>query len=102
MRASIPAPLERLDSHELYRMLGEAWCAQLKPEPGKTVYLPALSEIGKLDYETVSPRLRSELKKSNLDEIITVVAAAVQQHASWRMPATVVAALAIKNGLAEA
>lgn len=100
MCVSIPAPLRRLNSHELYSMLGEAWCAQLKPEPGQTFYLPASSDIGQLEYEALSPRLRSELEKSRRDDITAVVAAAVRQYASWRMPATVVAALAVKGGLA--
>lgn len=99
MNASIPAPLEKLDSNELFRMLGEAWCAQVKPEPGRALYLPALSEIGRFEYQALSPWLRIELEQTSRSDVVAVAAAAIKRHGNWRMPASIIAALAQKDGL---
>lgn len=101
MDLMIPGPLDELEESQLYRLLGDAWYAQFKPDPGQTYYLPPSAEIGKREYDSLLPRLREDLRRSCRYGVVACVASTIQRTGAWRMPASVVAVLAIKQGLAQ-
>lgn len=101
MDLNIPSPLAELDEPQLYRMLGDAWYAQFKLYPNQGYYLAPSEEIGKREYDLLAPQLREDLRRPSRYGVVACVMSTIQRSGAWRMPATVVAALAIKQGLAQ-
>lgn len=95
---TVPQPLRDLESAELYRLIGETWCAQLRPVPGSAVYLPSVEDIGRMHFRMLAPLIRFERQRHPEKSLLDATTAAIQQ-ADWVAPATVVAAPAAKNGL---
>ena len=102
VKSTSPSPLVHLEESELYRMLGEAWFAQLRPVPGSCYFLEPSADVGRREYDTLLPKLRENLAQSRPLSALGYVSITIQQSAKWRIPATVVAALAMKQGLAPA
>lgn len=101
MDKTIPGPLDRIDDIELYRMLGEAWYAQFSPDFNELYYLAPSAEIGEREYKSLLPQLRDDLRRRCRDGAVACAISTIQRLGTWRMPATVVAALAIKHGLVQ-
>ncbi len=101
-RYTSPSFLNQLDEPVLYQMLGEAWYAQLRPELGSCYFLEPSADVGRREYHALLPKLRESFARPRQLSVVGYVTGAIQQSAKWRMPATVVAALAIKRGLAPA
>lgn len=101
-KSTIPSPLDELDEFELYRMLGEAWYAQFRPQLGSCYFLAPSAEVGRREYNALLPKLRESLARPRRLTVLGCVTSTIQQSEKWRMPATVVATLAIKQGLAPA
>lgn len=97
---ALGTPLDELDASALYRLLGNAYCAQLTFRGGEAHDLGSSCEIGKREFETLVPMLREDLKQACRFGIVSGVTRTIERSATWRMPATVVAVLAIKENLA--
>ena len=80
-------------------MLGDAWCAKLTVECGKAYFLPSSIEIGKREFEAIMPALRKALRQQDFQGVTARIARALLVEASWRVPATIVTALARRKGL---
>lgn len=103
---SIAGPLDELDDRALYGLLGDAWYAQRRLVPGSGVYvapsgvLAPSEEVGKHEFDAVTPMLRSALDQPYRFGVVACVARALKLSSRWRMPASVVAELAVRKGLA--
>lgn len=95
-------PLDALNEQALYRLIGEAWINQLKARPGEVYQLDSAEQRGKREFEALIPTLRAELERRGQNDLVSAVSRAIQKSRLWRMPASVIAALAIKQGLAPA
>lgn len=95
----IPGPLNELDEVGLYRLLGEAWYAQRHIDGGQTLFLAPAAEVGKREFEKLAQALSEDLRRPCRYGVIPSVTSTIQRSATWRMPATLVAALAVKRGL---
>ena len=93
-------PLDELDTAALYKMLGHAWYAHLRIEPGNAYYLPAAAEVGKREYESLVPLLREDFSRPSPFGVATNVARTIKRYATWNMPAALITAIAIKKNLA--
>ena len=91
--------LDALDDTALYQLLGEAWYAQFRTEKGGCYYLPSTVDVGRREFDAVAPMLKEALRQPHFQGVPARIASALQVEASWRMPATVVAALAHRKGL---
>ena len=94
-------PLVELDESELYKLLGDAWYAQLRVQHGEIYSFELPEKIGKREYQTLLARLREDLRLLCDGGPVARAVKTIQRSAQWRMPATVVAALAVKQGLVE-
>lgn len=98
MQSHVPPPLRDLGTAELYRLIGEKWCDQLRPSAGSAVYLPSLEDIGRMHFRMLVPLIRFERQHHPEKSLLAATTAAVT-HADWSVPATVVAALVARDGL---
>lgn len=94
------SPLDELDQTALYKLLGEAWYAQFKPKSGEAYYLGSSAEMGKREYDTLVPVLIEGSSLPCIYGVVAWVTDALLRSGTWRMPASVVAALAVQQGLA--
>ena len=92
-------PLDDLDEEALFRLLGDAWYAVLKTEPGGSYVLPSSTDVGKREFEAIGPVLREALRQPYYQGVLARVASTLAVEATWRMPATVVVALARRRGM---
>lgn len=99
MPATNTSPLEILDVKSLYALLGDAWFEQFVPKPGEVYYLGSSEEMGRREFEMVRVHIRAELTCYPNFEVLPCVTRAINRAHAWRMPATVVAALSIREGL---
>jgi hypothetical protein len=88
-------PLDELNETALYQLLGEAWCAYFR----KGNSLPTSVDIGKREFNAVAPILAEALRQPYFQGVPARIASALEVEATWRMPATVVAALAQRKGM---
>ena len=88
-----------MDEGELYRLLGEAWYAQLQPKPGTMVCLEAGIDTGRREFNGLRPALPVEISQLDFHDAVICASRVIAVSGAWRMPATVVAALALKPGL---
>ena len=95
----LESPLDELDQTALYKLLGEAWYAQFKPETGGAYELGSSAEIGKREFDALVPMLREDLCRPCIYGVIACVSKVLQRSGSWRMPAAVVAVLAAQRKL---
>ena len=99
MQWSTGTPLDELDETALYKLLGDAWYAQFKPKAGEGHYLGPTSEMGRREFALLVPWLREGSSRPCPFGIVAWVTNSVQRSGTWRMPANLVAALAVKQGL---
>jgi hypothetical protein len=92
-------PLDDLDEAALYELLGAAWYAQRPTAKDARSSLPSSAEVGKREFDAVAPILTEALRQPYFQGIPARIASALQVEASWRMPTTVVAALARHKGM---
>lgn len=92
-------PLVELDESELYKLLGDAWYAHLSIQQGKFCFFERSELVGQREFQTLLPRLQEDLRLLCSDGPVARTVKTIQRSAQWRMPATVVAALAVKQGL---
>jgi hypothetical protein len=90
------SPLEESDSSTLYKLLGDAWYAQLKPSDGASYYLPSSTDVGKREFATVAPHLFEALRQPFYHDFFAILERTIQREAAWKMPPAVVAALALR------
>ena len=102
MDHSINSPLDELNETALYKLLGDAWCAQLSPELGSVHELTGAAHIGKREFDAVRAMLREDLGRPFHHGLVACVSRTIKRSGTWRMPASVVTALAIRQGLAVA
>ena len=96
----INGPLNEMDDDALYRLLGDAWSAQLQVKAGEQYYLGGAVEMGKREFATVAPLLRRNLAGQQPHGALgahACVAAALKQSGTWSMPIPVVTALALRS-----
>ncbi len=93
----INGPLNEIDDDALYRLLGDAWSAQLQVKAGEQYYLGTAVEMGKREFASVAPLLRHNLAGQQPHGPHACVAAAIKQSGSWSMPVAVVTALALRS-----
>ena len=93
------SPLHELNETALYQLLGDAWYAQLTTKKGASYFLPSSVDVGKREFDAVASILKEALRQPYFQGVPARIASALQVEASWRMPATVVAALAHRKGL---
>lgn len=101
MDLTTASPLDELEDAELYRLLGDAWYAQFQPRIGDGYFLAPSAEVGKREYDKLAPLLREELRRSRRYGVVACVTSTIQRADTWRMPASVVAVLAVRHGLAQ-
>ncbi len=82
----------------LYRLLGEAWYAQLKPRDGKAYLLDSPEKIGKREFDELAPMLRDDLRQPYEYGVPACVAQTIRRCGRWPMPMYVVAALVVRLG----
>ena len=68
-------------------------------KPGEVYQLDSAEQRGKREFEALVPNLRAELEHLGRKDLVSSVSRAIQKSQLWRMPASVIAALAIKKGL---
>ena len=88
-----------LEEAELYKLLGEAWYAQLQPQPGAIIYLESSIDTGRREFNGLRPKLPVEISQLSFDDAVARVTRSIRESGAWRMPATVIAALAMKRGM---
>ena len=88
--------LEESDSSTLYKLLGDAWYAQLKPSDQAAYYLPSSADVGKREFDAVAPLLSEALRQPYYHDFISTLERTLQREAKWKMPVSVVAALALR------
>ncbi len=93
------SPLDELNETALYKLLGDAWYAQLKTDKGGSYFFPSSVDVGKREFDAVASILTEALRQPYFHGVPARVASALQVEASWRMPASVVAALARHRGM---
>lgn len=101
MNLTIPGPLDELEDAELYRLLGDAWYAQFQPKRGEAHFIAPSAEIGKREYDSLLPQLREDLQQPCRYGVVACVTTAIRRSGAWRMPASVVAVLAVRHGLSQ-
>lgn len=92
-------PLDQLEEIALYKLLGDAWYAQCRPDKNESYFLASSTEVGKREFGAVLPILRAILAQPHPQGVVACVATTIRQFGQWSMPANVVAALAVKQGL---
>jgi hypothetical protein len=97
-------PLQDADEAALFWMLGDAWYAQLVPVPGEAYLLQSSMDVGKREFEAVVPLLTEALRGpfSNGVEAKVATTLEIQAGSIWKMPVSIVSALAVKRGLVRA
>lgn len=98
MQSTIPQPLRDLGTAELYKLIGKKWCRQLRPSAGSAIYLPSLKDIGRMHFQMLVPLIRLEQQRHPEKSLLAATTEALT-HADWSVPATVVTALAARDGL---
>ena len=93
-------PLVHMEANTLYRLLGEAWVAQLdfRADPPRN-YLPSSEEIGRREYQRLLPALHEVLRCGG-PHCHNRVVAAIRRTELWHVPAPLIEALAIRSGIA--
>ncbi len=91
--------LDELKEPELYRLLGQAWYAQCKPNPGEAYLLESAAKIGKREFDALVPVLSEDLGRPHFYGVVACVAGTIRRCATWPMPADVVATLVVQRGL---
>ena len=88
-----------MDDVELYKLLGDAWYAQLQPKPGAMFYLESVVDTGRREFNELRRTLPAQIGKLSFDDAVACANRTIVESGAWRMPATVIAALAIKPGM---
>ncbi len=100
MRILAATPLGELSTAALYKLLGEAWIAQLRPQAGENYYLGTSEEMGKREFDAIIPQLRDDLKRPYPHGVVDCVANTIHRSGTWPMPENLVAELAGRLGMA--
>jgi hypothetical protein len=93
------SPLDDAEERVLFFMLGEAWYAQLVPLPGRVYHLAPSNEVGRREFDVVVPQLKEALWGVAANAVYSRVATTLQAETTWKMPVSVVVALARKRGM---
>jgi hypothetical protein len=93
------SPLDELNETALYQLLGDAWYAQFAINNGLGHFLPSSVDVGKREFDAVASVLTEALRQPYFHGVPARVASALKVEATWRMPASVVAALARHRGM---
>jgi hypothetical protein len=94
MQTIINGPLDELSDQELYRIIGDAWIAQLNFQPGESFYLGSAEEMGKQEFTTLMPSLRNACGTLNPIGNQLNMTANIKRNATWAVPISVVSVLA--------
>jgi hypothetical protein len=92
-------PLDEADEAVLFWMLGDAWYAQLDPIPGEAYHLESSVNVGRREFETIMPLLTEALRAPFSNGVYSRVASTLQVETTWKMPVSVIVALARKRGI---
>jgi hypothetical protein len=83
-----------LDDKSLYVMLGNAWYAQVIPRGDLAIFLCSPEEMGRTTFADLRSALKDGLAGSSESDLVARVNRVISSCATWKMPVTVVAALA--------
>lgn len=92
--------LDGQSENVLYMLLGEAWLRQFKPDPGRGYYIGPTIELGKREFGALLPVLRMALRHPSGLGFVADVDRIIKLFGAWQMPPSLVAVLAVRNGLA--
>lgn len=96
MRKPSDRLLTMLDNSTLYRLIGDAWVAQMRPKSGEAYLLDTAEEIGRRESAAFIPCLRTELTRAPDDSVVDCVIAATRSSGTWAMPEMMAAELALR------
>lgn len=98
-KSALVSPLDEIDTSDLYRMLGEAWCAQFLPHKGESYTIESNQKIGKREFASLRRFLKPGLAQDDRLAIMSAVTEATREKSLWRMPADIVATLTSRESV---